>query len=148
MNKLIEFVKLSTWWLPQTSSTHIRESRRFKSIYTLQGKIRFTRHTLFHAWFTYGPEPYISRGPCGQPFASPHKDETCPYTRGSHGNKRQTVPAVILGHLIPPPSRQPWIRGDRFWPSGDTATSAYWTHNTSMRSIRSILARGGQPIGP
>jgi hypothetical protein len=27
--------------------THIRESRRFKSMYTLQGKTRPTRHTLF-----------------------------------------------------------------------------------------------------
>jgi hypothetical protein len=35
----------------------------------------------FHARFTYGPEPYISRGPRRQHFASLHKDETCPYTR-------------------------------------------------------------------
>jgi hypothetical protein len=34
----------------------------------------------FYAWFTYGPEPYISRGLRRQPFASPHKDETGPYT--------------------------------------------------------------------
>jgi hypothetical protein len=33
----------------------------------------------FHAQFTYGPRPYISRGPRRQPFASPHKDETGPY---------------------------------------------------------------------
>jgi hypothetical protein len=35
----------------------------------------------FHAQFTYGPGPYISHGPRKQPFASPHKDETCPYTQ-------------------------------------------------------------------
>jgi hypothetical protein len=63
-------------------------------------------------------------------------------------DRRQTDPAIILSHLIPPPSRQPWSRGERFWPSGDTTTSAYWAHNTNMRSIHSILARGGQPIGP
>jgi hypothetical protein len=49
----------------------------------------------FHAWFVYGPgpyishgprgqpfasRPYISHGPRGQPFASPQKDQTCPYT--------------------------------------------------------------------
>jgi hypothetical protein len=34
----------------------------------------------FHARLAYGPEPYISYRPCRQPFASPHKDETCPYT--------------------------------------------------------------------
>jgi hypothetical protein len=35
----------------------------------------------FHARFAYGPGPYISRGPRRQPFASPHKDETDPYTQ-------------------------------------------------------------------
>jgi hypothetical protein len=47
-----------------------------------------------------------------------------------------------------PPSRQPWSRGERFQPSGYIATSAYWAHNTSMRLIRLILARGGQLISP
>jgi hypothetical protein len=28
------------------AATHIRESQRFESIYTLQGKTRATRHTL------------------------------------------------------------------------------------------------------
>jgi hypothetical protein len=44
-DKLIKFVKLSMWWLPQTSGTHIRESQRFKSMYTLQRKTWPTRHT-------------------------------------------------------------------------------------------------------
>jgi hypothetical protein len=44
--KLIKFVKLAMWWLPQTSDIHIRESRRFESMYTLQGKTRPTRHML------------------------------------------------------------------------------------------------------
>jgi hypothetical protein len=38
--------------------------------------------------------------------------------------------------------------GERFQPNGYTATSVYWTHITSMRLIRSILAHWGQPIGP
>jgi hypothetical protein len=42
----ISSIKLTMWWLPQTSGTHIRESRWFKSIYTLQGKIWLTRYTL------------------------------------------------------------------------------------------------------
>jgi hypothetical protein len=37
-DKLIKFVKLSMWWLPQISGTHIRESRWFELMYTLQGK--------------------------------------------------------------------------------------------------------------
>jgi hypothetical protein len=44
--ELIKFVKLATWWLPQTSDTHIRELRWFESMYTRQEKIRPTRHTL------------------------------------------------------------------------------------------------------
>jgi hypothetical protein len=66
----------------------------------------------------------------------------------SLSDQRQTGLAVVLGHLIPSPLRQPWSRGERFRPSGDVATSAYWTHNTSMRSVRSILTHGGQPISP
>jgi hypothetical protein len=45
-DKLIKFIKLSMWWLPQTSDTHIRESWRFESMYTVQEKTRPTRHTL------------------------------------------------------------------------------------------------------
>jgi hypothetical protein len=63
-------------------------------------------------------------------------------------DQRQTGLAIALGHLILPPSQQPWSRGERFRPSGCTATFAYWAHNTSMRTVRSILACGGQPIGP
>jgi hypothetical protein len=44
-DKLIKFVKLSTWWLPQTSGTHIWESRWFKLMYTLQGKTWPTCYT-------------------------------------------------------------------------------------------------------
>jgi hypothetical protein len=35
----------------------------------------------FHARFAYGLGPYISGGYRMQPFASPHKVETDPYTR-------------------------------------------------------------------
>jgi hypothetical protein len=43
-------------------------------------------------------------------------------------NQGQIDPAVILGGLILPPIRQTWSSGERFRPSGYTATSAYWTH--------------------
>jgi hypothetical protein len=46
IGKLIKFVKLTMWWLSQTNDTHIRELRRFESMYTMQGKTRPTRHTL------------------------------------------------------------------------------------------------------
>jgi hypothetical protein len=79
---------------------------------------------------------------------APTKSKQAPTPGRRHGNQRQTGLAVVLGDIIPPPMRQPWSRGERFWPNGYTATSAYWAHITSMRSVRSILARGGQPNDP
>jgi hypothetical protein len=76
------------------------------------------------------------------------KSKQAPTPGGSLGNQRQTGPAVVLGDLIPPPMRQPWSRGERFQPNGHTTTLVCWAHITSMRSVRSILARGGQPNGP
>jgi hypothetical protein len=70
IKKLIKFVKLSTWWLPQTSGTHIWKSRRFESMYTLQGKIWPTRHmhpTLSprmvpdHTYLTWSMHSNLSR---------------------------------------------------------------------------------------
>jgi hypothetical protein len=51
----------------------------------------------FHTQFTYGPGPYISRGLCRQPFASPHKDETCPYTREKSWQPKTDWPDRHLG---------------------------------------------------
>jgi hypothetical protein len=79
---------------------------------------------------------------------APTKSKQAPTLRRSLDNQRQIDPAVVLGGLIPPPMRQPWSRGKKFWPNGYTTTSAYWAHITSMRSIRSILAHGAQHIGP
>jgi hypothetical protein len=79
---------------------------------------------------------------------APTKLKQAPTPRRSLGNQRQTGPAVVLGDLIPTPMRQPWSRGERFRSNGYIAKSAYWAHITSMRSIRSILARRGQPNGP
>jgi hypothetical protein len=70
------------------------------------------------------------------------KSKQAPTPGRSLANQRQTGTAVVLGDLIPPPMRQPWSRGERFRPNGYTATLAYWSHITSMRSVRSILARG------
>jgi hypothetical protein len=79
---------------------------------------------------------------------TPTKSKQASTPRRSLGNQRQTDPDVILGGLIPPPMRQLCSRGERFQSNGYTATSAYWDHITSMRSVRSILARGSQPISP
>jgi hypothetical protein len=79
---------------------------------------------------------------------APTKSKQTPTPGRSLDNQRQTDPAVVLGDLILPPMRQPWSRGERFRPNGYTTTSAYWAHITSMLSVRSILARGGQPNSP
>jgi hypothetical protein len=56
------------------------------------------------------------------------RSKQAPTLRRSLNDQRQTGPAVVLGHLIPPPSRQSWSKGERFRPSGYTTTSAYWAH--------------------
>ncbi len=125
--------------------THIRESQRFESMYTLQGKTRPTRHTLSTLDSHMVPDHTSPVVHTGYLSLVPTRMKQAPTPGRSLGDRRQTGPAVILGHLIPPPSRQPWSRGERFQPNGYTATSAYWAHNTSMRSVRSILARGANP---
>jgi hypothetical protein len=95
-NKLIDFVKLSTWWLPQTSGTHIRESRRFESMYTLQEKTR-SHATRFPRSICVWPRPYISRSPCRQLFSSPHKGKTGPYTQGKSWRPKADWPDRCLG---------------------------------------------------
>jgi hypothetical protein len=79
---------------------------------------------------------------------APTKSKQAPTTGRSLHNQRQTGPVIVLGDIILPPTRQLCTRGERFRSNGYTTTSAYWAHITSMRSIRLILAHGGQPIGP
>jgi hypothetical protein len=128
--------------------THIRESRRFESMYTLQRKTRSTHHTLFTLDFHRVSDPTSHVVRMGNLSLVPTRMKQTPTPGKSLGDRRLTGPMVILDHLIPPPSRQPWSMGERFWPSGYTATSAYWAHITSMRSVHSILAHGYQPLGP
>jgi hypothetical protein len=115
--------------------THIRESQRFKLMYTLQGKthsVHFLR--IVPVWDNIS--------------LALKKSKQAPTPRKSLGKQRQTAPVVALGDLIPPPIRQPWSRGERFWPNYYIATSAYWAYITILRSVRSILVHGGQPNGP
>jgi hypothetical protein len=51
----------------------------------------------FHARFTYGPGPYISHDSCRQPFASPHNDETGPYTREKYWRSKTDKLSHHLG---------------------------------------------------
>jgi hypothetical protein len=112
-------------------------------MYTMQGKTRSTRHTLFTLDSRMVPDHTSPMDHVGNLSLVPIRTKQTPTPGRSLGDRRQMSPTVILRHLIPPPSRQPWSTGERFRPSGDRATSAYWAHNTSLRSIRSILARRG-----
>jgi hypothetical protein len=128
--------------------THIRESQRFESMYTLQGKTQSTCHTLSTLDLHRVSDPTSHVVRVGKLLLVPTRTKHVPTPGRSLSDRRQTDPAVDLGHLICPPSRQPWSRGERFRPNGYTATSAYWVHITSIRSMRLILAHGYQHFGP
>jgi hypothetical protein len=125
-------------------------------MYTLQGKTWSTHHTFSTLYLRMVPDHTPPVAHIVNLSLVHTKTKQTPTPGISLGNQIQTGPVVISSHLIPSPSRQPWSRGERYWPSGDTATSAYWAHNTSMQSVRSILAcavlrwtnrRSGQPDG-
>jgi hypothetical protein len=69
-------------------------------------------------------------------------------SRRSLSDQKQTDPVVTLGHLILPPSRQPWSRGEGFQPTGYIATSAYWAHKHQYVIVSSILAHEYQLLDP
>jgi hypothetical protein len=89
------------------------------------GEIPINTPHVFHARFAYAPGPYISRGPRRQSFASPHEVETGTYTQKKSWQSKTAGLTVVLDHLIPHPSRQPWSRVERFWPSTYIVISTY-----------------------
>jgi hypothetical protein len=46
------------------------------------------------------------------------KSKHAPTPERSLDNERQIGPAVVFGGIILPPMRQPWSKGERFWPNG------------------------------
>jgi hypothetical protein len=70
------------------------------------------RMVLDHTYLTWSTHSDLSR--------SPHEVETGPYTWKKSWRPKTDCPAVVLGHLIHPPSRQPWSRRERFRASGYT----------------------------
>jgi hypothetical protein len=97
-------------------------------MYTLRGKTRSTHHTFSTLDLYRVPDHTSHMIHVGNLLLVPTRSKQAPTPRRSLSDQRKTGPTVILGHLIPPPSRQPWSRGERFRPSGYTATSAYWAH--------------------
>jgi hypothetical protein len=80
----------------------------------------------------YDPRPYISRGLRRQPFASLHKNEIGLYTREKSWRPKKDWLGRRLESPHSPPSLQLWNTGERFRPSGYTATLVYCAHNTIM----------------
>jgi hypothetical protein len=126
----------------RTSGTHIRESRCFESMYTLYGKTRSTRHTLSTLNPRRVPDHTSHMVHVGNFSLVPMRMKQAPTLRKNLGDQRQTGPTVVLCHLISPPSRQPWSRGERFWPSGYTATIAYWPHIPACDRYAQCLLTG------
>jgi hypothetical protein len=102
---------------------------------TLQGETRSTHHTVSTLDLQRVPDPTSHVVHMGNLSLVPMRMKQAPTHGRSLGNWRQTDPIVILGHLIPPPSRQPWSRGERFRASDYTATLVYWAHITSIQYL-------------
>jgi hypothetical protein len=117
-------------------------------MYILQGRARLTRHTLFTLDLHMVQDHTSPVVRVGNVSLVPTIMKQTPTPERSLSDQRQTGPTIALGHLILPPLWQPWSRRERFCLSGYTATPAYWAHNTIMRSVRSIHARGSQSTGP
>jgi hypothetical protein len=61
----------------------------------------------------------------GKLLLVPTRSKQTPTLERILDDQRQNGPTVALGHLILPPSRQPWSRRERFGPTGYIAASAY-----------------------
>jgi hypothetical protein len=131
--------------------THIRESRRFKSMYTLQGKTWPTRHTLtmlsprmvqYHAYLTWSTYSNLSRSH-QQSWARPLLlRKRASDTIHSMPADRSVGPYPVS--LLSQPLKQ-WGKVKHLLIAATRLTGPI---NTSMRSVHSILAHGSQPIGP
>jgi hypothetical protein len=114
-------------------------------MYILQGKTRSTCHTFSTLDPRRVPNHISHVVHVGNHSLVPTRMKHAPTPEKSLGDQRQTGPTITLGHLILPPSWQPWSRGERFRPSGYTATSAYWTHITTCDQFDQYLLAGGNP---
>jgi hypothetical protein len=116
-------------------------------MYTLQGKPQSTRHTFFMFDLHRVLDHTSHVVHIGNLLLVPMRSKRSPTPRRSLGDRRQSGTAIVLGHLIPPPSRRPWSRGERFQPSGYTATSAYWAHIPACDlCVQCLLARANPSV--
>jgi hypothetical protein len=97
-----------------------------------------------HAWFTYSPEPYISCGPCKTTFHRSPQNRNRPLhpkevltTKDRLAQPSSWVVSFFL------PCDSPWVEERGFGPVVTQLLQLTRPINTSMWSVRSILARGG-----
>jgi hypothetical protein len=99
--------------------THIRESRRFESMYTLQGKTRSTRHIRFPHQSMYARRMLSAGSPrTWQPFMSHQQSWTESLL------PRKGLPTQSTAHWL----TDPWVRTQFLsranqWSSGESYTS-------------------------
>jgi hypothetical protein len=105
-----------------------------------QHATRFPRS--IHAW---SPTIHLTLSAYSNLSLVPMRLKQVPTPERSLDDQRQTGPAVVLGHLILSTSRQPWSRGERFRPSGHTATSTYWAHIPACDRYDQCLLTGANP---
>jgi hypothetical protein len=126
--------------------THIWESWRFESIYTPQGKP--DQHATC-IWCSARVWSQTIRISCGQHIATflvvPTRSKQASTPGRNLSDQKYTGSAIVLGHLILPPTQQPWSRGERFCPSGYTTTSAYWAHIPVCDRYIQFLLTGANP---
>jgi hypothetical protein len=119
-----------------------------ESMYTLQGKTRSTRH-MFSMLDSCMVLDHTSPVVCvGNLLLVSTRTKHAPTPGRRLGDRRQTGPAVVLGHLIPPPSDSLGV-GERGF--GQVVTQLHQltgpTTPVCDRYVQYLLA-GGQPIGP
>jgi hypothetical protein len=129
--------------------THIRESRRFESIYILQEKPRPTQHTPSTLDLCMVPDHTSHVVHVGQPFTSLHESWNKPlYPEEVLTIKnRLAQPSSWVASFFLPCDR-PGVGERSFGPVVTQLLQFTGLINTNMWSVRSILTRGGQPISP
>jgi hypothetical protein len=108
--------------------THIRESRRFESMYTMQGKTGPTRHVRFPHQSTYVHRTLPADGfRTWQPFIQSLTDlnrSTAPKKKGSRHNPQHAQPSD-------PRVRTQLLSHNNQWSSGKKS-SFYWQSTTRL----------------
>jgi hypothetical protein len=114
-------------------------------MYTLQGKTQSTHYTLSTLDPCMVPDHTSHMVRIGNYSLVPTRLKQAPTPGRNLGDQRQTDPIVTFSHLILHPSRQSSSWGERFQPSGYTATSAYCAHIPAYDQYVQCFLMGANP---